>query len=130
VKFKENRASLITRSNFSKFDPWVSFFCQAVKEQATDAVERIGRLIALRDEMLATLRTVRLRGTAVDIVRDLLGYPVLTVRTVAERHQVSIQTANTAVARLVKVGILREATGRSYGRTFVCVPVLRVIEDF
>jgi predicted transcriptional regulator len=108
----------------------VSFFCNAVEEQATDAVGRIGRLIAERDDILSRLRTLNIRGTAVDVVRDLIGYPVLTVRTVAERHGVSNQAANTAVARLVAAGILQEATGRTYGRIFVSGPVMRIIEDF
>jgi Fic family protein len=121
---------LLRISQTGQFDPWVSFFCNAVEEQATDAVGRIGRLIAERDDILSRLRTLNIRGTAVDVVRDLIGYPVLTVRTVAERHGVSNQAANTAVARLVAAGILQEATGRTYGRIFVSGPVMRIIEDF
>jgi len=121
---------LLAISQTGRFDPWVSFFCQAVQEQATDAVGRIERLIKKRDEMLTGLRSWGVRGAAIDIVNDLLGYPVLTVKVAAKRHRVSNQAANNAVARLMDFGILREATGRTYNRIFVCDPVLREIENF
>lgn len=121
---------LLEISQTGRFDPWVSFFCQAVQEQATDAVGRIERLTRKRDEMLSGLRSFGVKGTALDIVNDLLGYPVLTVRVAAKRHRVSNQAANNAVARLVDFGILNEATGRTYNRIFVCYPVLREIENF
>ena len=93
-----------------------------------DAVGRIERLITLRDEMIRTLRQARARGTSRSIVDDLIGFPVITVPAMTAAHHVSYQAANTAVGRLVELGILREATGRTYDRVFVCDAVLRELE--
>jgi Fic family protein len=119
---------LLQVSQTRDIDPWIAFFCNAVLDQSVDAFARIERLITLRDEMIRTLRQVRARGTSRAIVDDLIGFPVITVPAMTAAHHVSYQAANTAVARLVELGILREATGRTYDRVFVCDAVLRELE--
>jgi Fic family protein len=119
---------LLTVSQTGAIDPWVSFFCKAVLDQAIDAFNRIERLIAVREEMIQTLRQAGAKGTSRYIVDDLIGFPVVTVPAMTDVHRVSYQAANTAVARLVEFGILREATGRTYDRVFVCDAVLRELE--
>ena len=78
--------------------------------------------------MIQTLRRARAKGTSRSIVDDLIGFPVVTVPAMTAAHHVSYQAANTAVTRLVELGILREATGRTYDRVFVCDAVLRELE--
>ena len=119
---------LLRVSQTGDIDPWIAFFCNAVLDQSVDAFGRIERLITLRDEMIRTLRQARARGTSRSIVDDLIGFPVITVPAMTAAHHVSYQAANTAVARLVELGILREATGRTYDRVFVCDAVLRELE--
>ena len=119
---------LLRVSQTDDIDPWISFFCNAVLDQAKDAFKRIERLIALREEMIQTLRQAGAKGTSRYIVDDLIGFPVVTVPAMTTVHQVSYQAANTAVARLVELGILREASGRTYDRVFVCDAVLRELE--
>ena len=119
---------LLRVSQTGDIDPWIAFFCNAVLDQSVDAFGRIERLITLRDELIRTLRQARARGTSRSIVDDLIGFPVITVPAMTAAHHVSYQAANTAVARLVELGILREATGRTYDRVFVCDAVLRELE--
>jgi Fic family protein len=124
----EYQELLLRVSQTGQFDAWVRFFCEAVRAQSADAVVRIDRLNATRVEMTARLKTAGAKGTSLDIVEDLLGYPVITARTAAKLHNVSYQAANQAISRLVGLGILREFTGRSYGRVFMCDAVVKEIE--
>jgi Fic family protein len=124
----EYQDHLLRVSQTGDIDPWIAFYCNAVLDQSVDAVGRIERLITLRDEMIRTLRQARARGTSRSIVDDLIGFPVITVPAMTAAHHVSYQAANTAVGRLVELGILREATGRTYDRVFVCDAVLRELE--
>jgi Fic family protein len=119
---------LLNVSQTGEMDPWISFFCNAVLDQAKDAFRRIERLLAVRETMIQTLRHAGAKGTSRYIVDDLIGFPVVTVPAITAVHEVSYQAANTAVARLVELGILREATGRTYDRVFVCDTVLRELE--
>jgi Fic family protein len=124
----QHQDHLLRVSQTGNLDPWIAFFCRAVSDQAVDAFRRIERLIELREEMIRVLREARARGTSRSIVDDLIGFPVVTVSAMTAVHHVSYQAANTAVARLVELGILREATGRTYDRVFVCDAVLRELE--
>jgi Fic family protein len=119
---------LLTVSQTGEIDPWIRFFCSAVLDQAVDAFQRIERLITVREEMSQTLRQAGAKGTSRSIVDDLIGFPIVTVPAMTAAHEVSYQAANSAVARLVRLGILREATGRTYDRVFVCDAVLRELE--
>jgi hypothetical protein len=47
---------------------------------------------------------------------------------VQQHYGVSYPAANSAVARLEKLGLLRETTGGNYGRSFAADDVLRVLE--
>ena len=124
----EYQDRLLAVSQVGDYDSWVRFFCTAIRDQASDAVERIRRLVDIRDAMEAQLREDGAKGTALDLVSDLLGYPVLSVGQAAKLHSVTFPAANNAIRRLIKLGILREATGRSYGRIFLCDRIIEEVE--
>ncbi|MET8318236.1 Fic/DOC family N-terminal domain-containing protein [Rhodococcus erythropolis] len=105
------------------FSPWVELFATAVEEQAREGLERIQRLLALREQMLINLRAAKLRGSAIEIAENLIGYPVIDVPTARMLIGKSFEAANQAVARLVEHKILTEVTGRPHNRLFVCMPV-------
>lgn len=115
-------------SQTGDYDGWVRFFCDGVIVQAGDGVRRIDELLAFRADILQTLRADGARGVALDIAEDLIGYPYITASEAARLHGVTYPPANNAIQRLVALGILREVTGRTYGRLYVCERVLRIIE--
>ena len=125
----EYQDQLLQVSHTGKFDPWIEFFCEAVRHQANEATEKVRRLVEVRDGMRAQLRDVRARGVSIQIADELIGYPMITATRAARRHQVTYQAANQGIARLTDLGILRELTGRKYGRMFVCDPVMAIIES-
>lgn len=120
---------LLETSASGDFEPWVSFFAEAVTVQATDAKTRIERLLEIRSEMLQDLKRDRARGVVLEIVEDLIGYPVITVPQAAALHRVTFPPANNAIDRLVRLGHLQEMTGRSYGRVFAAPAVMAAVND-
>ena len=110
------------------WDSWVSFFAEAVLAGAGDAVSTIERLLDLRDRLVGRVRQAGVRGVALTIAEELIGYPLITSRRAAESTGVSYPAANAGIARLVELGILRERTGRAYARVFACDEVLEIIE--
>lgn len=108
------------------FNPWVEFFSEAVRVQASDGVLTIRELLAVRAEMVQLLRSEGVRGSALEVVENLIGYPIIDVSTIREMIGRSFEAANQAVARLVQFGILREVTGRRKNRLFACDRVLRI----
>lgn len=67
------------------------------------------------------------RGIILQIVENLIGYPVIDIPTVRKLTGKTFEASNQAVTRLVDHGILREITGRRINRLFICDPVLRII---
>ena len=126
---REYQDHLLACSYTGEFDAWVKFFSEAERAQAVQAVEKIDALHDWRDEALSTLRAANITGgVAVRIAEDLIGYPMLTATSASQRYHVSYPAANTAIRRLVELGMLEERTGKKYGRIFAARQVLRVIE--
>jgi hypothetical protein len=58
----------------------------------------------------------------------LIGRPFVTPSAAARLYGVTYPAANNAVARLVEAKVLREVTGRRYGRVFIASEVLAILE--
>lgn len=54
--------------------------------------------------------------------------PMITASLAASLYDVSYQAANTAIAKLVDKGILRQRTSGRYDRIFQCDGVLAALE--
>lgn len=108
------------------FSPWVELFSEAIRCQAEENVMTIRELLSLKEDMVRELRESGFRGSGIQIVENLIGYPLIDVRTVQQMIGKSFEAANSAVARLVNFGLLREITGRKQGRIFACPRVLEI----
>jgi Fic family protein len=124
---EEYQSHLLRVSRTGDLDTWVQFFCDVLRTEARSAVERVRRLMAYRDEMLADLKRQRIRGVALDIAHGLLSQPVVSPRWAQGEHEVSYAAANTAIRKLESAGVLREMTGRNYGRLFGATEILAII---
>jgi Fic family protein len=114
-------------SKRGEWNEWFTFFCKGVSHQATEAEARVRAVIIWRDAMLERLRKHRVKGVAIDVVRHLIEHPTLSVQTIARRHKVSIQASNQAVARLTKLGVLRETSGKKYNRIFEAETIFKIL---
>ena len=101
------------------WEAWVDFFLEGVRDTANNAVDTARRLVAL---FAADERKVQALGRpASSTLRVLQAFrerPVLTVQRLCERTGLSFPAAAKAVDRLVRLGIVREITGRRRGRAF------------
>lgn len=109
-----------------RWEEWIEFFCEGVIAQASDAEQRIRDLLSWRDDTVGRLKAAGVKGVALDIVARLIEFPVISVRSVREHHNVSNQAANGAVARLESFDVLRELTGKAYNRVFDCPEVMGI----
>lgn len=111
------------------FEPWVTFFCDAIQVQAERALIKADKLIQLNDDIQETLRQRGVKGVALRIAAALIGAPVITPTRAAAQHSVSFQAANTAIGRLVDEGVIAEVTGRTYDRMFMSSQIMAVISE-
>ena len=122
----EYQDGLLRVSQTGQWDGWVSFIAAAIHAEALEVVARVDKLLALREDFQQNLQGSK--GVSLRIADDLIGYPMITARLAASLYNVSYQAANTAIAKLVDKGILRQRTAGRYDRIFQCDSVLAALE--
>ncbi|MFO0686925.1 MAG: Fic family protein [Sandaracinus sp.] len=130
---KRNRAEYYDRLQAirleGRWEEWIAFFLRGVAEVARAAIETARRIIALRDEKGRLLQAEgKASGNLLRALDVLFEQPIVTVRLVEQRLDVTFATANSVVARLVEVGVLRERTGYARNRRFVFEPYLSLFD--
>lgn len=129
--FKQHRddyyAALQRIRSDGDWEGWMAYYLEGVDWTARQAVETTMQLLELfkidRERVL-----VSARGSATLRVYELLQQRViLSVRKTAEQLSISVPTATTALKHLEDVGIVREITGRTYGRLFAYAKQLEIL---
>lgn len=122
--FKQHRTEYYERLQAVRDDgaweQWLAFFLRGVAEVATEAVETTRKILTLREEH-RTLITDRLsRGAANGhrLLERLYDRPIISVNQVKDITGTTFAAANTLVAKLVELGVLRELTGHARHRRF------------
>lgn len=109
------------------FDRWVSFFSAALQASAESSLTQIKTLEGIRDDAVRKLRQDGIKGSAVQIAEDIIGYPVMTVSDAAERHGVTYPAAKAAIEKLVERRILAAESEKTYNRLYYAPAVLQVL---
>ena len=120
---------LLAVSQRGEWETWLKFFLSGVAGQANDAVQRAARLRALRDEYHAGLQRARSSALLLKLVDGLFHHPAITVPGAARQLGVTQRAASQNIGKLVRAGILAEATGRARNRIFVAGGIVRAIEE-
>lgn len=123
----EYQEELLKVSEIGDFDRWVRFFSRCLTDQAEDTTSRVEKLLKLHDRFSEVCQAKRIRGTALNVAQGLIGRPIINPTWVQKQYGVSYPTANSAVARLEEIGLVRETTGGKYGRIYVAEDVLNVL---
>lgn len=105
--------------------PWIRFFLQGVTEIATEAGQQAKELHKLREQYRAQLRD---KPNALGLLDDLFTNPYMTIGRAAKVLGKTHPTAKAAISVLEESGILKEISGRQWGRFYVCPPVLDALE--
>jgi len=122
----EYQDGLLRVSQTGDWDPWVCFISAAVHAEALEVIARVDKLLALQEGFQMTLKGSK--GVSLRIADDLIGYPMITASLAAKLYDVSYQAANSAIAKLVDRGILKQRTAGRYDRIFQCDAVLAALE--
>lgn len=104
---------------------WLRFFLTGVTETATDAINRAGTLMSLRETWRRRLAG---KPNALTLLDALFVNPYVTAAGAQKILDVSNPTARQVIAVLAKAGMLKEATGRKWGQLYVAQPILKVID--
>lgn len=126
--FKQHRQEYYDRLQAVRdegdWEGWLSFFLKGVTEVSIEAAETAKQILVLREEHRRRIndRMGRMAGNGHRVLEQLYEKPIVSVEDVRTITQTSFQAANTAVRRLVELGVLSEMTGQARNRRFLYAP--------
>jgi len=110
------------------WDQWLEYFLNGVARMSEDALSRAERINAL-----TVLWRQKVAGAASrtpsQLVDLLAENPYWTINKVAQRLHVAFTTAQRAVERLEKLGILKQATDSQRGRVFCATAIMDILDE-
>ncbi len=108
------------------WNSWLYFFLGGVEETSMQAVRQAGALMDLREKLHHKIQS---NPKAAVLIDPLFTNPYMTVSRAAELLHVSLPTARQIVKVLEELGILQEVTGRAWGKTYVAIQILKLIDN-
>lgn len=103
---------------------WIRYFLVAVRDTARNAIEQSQTLLSLREDLRIDLGKDH---RALSLLDDLFINPFTTVARASEHLGVATPTARKTVMKLVEMGMLEEASGRNWGKTWLARPILDAV---
>lgn len=113
------------------WEQWLAFFLRGIASVSREATETARRILALREDHRAAVTTQlgRAAGNGHRVLESLYLRPIVSVAQVQELTGTTFTAANSLVSRLVKLGILQEATGYKRNRVFRYAPYIAIFGD-
>lgn len=120
---------LLRVSTHGDWDAWLRYFLEGVRAQASEAADLADRLLALHARYRQELQRSRTTANALALVDQLFINPIVSASSVQRALGVSAPTARAAIRALEERGIVREITGRSWGRVFHANEIFRLLRS-
>lgn len=107
------------------WESWMRFFLKGIAEIATAAGKQARELHRLRELYRAQLRG---KSNALMLIDELFKNPYMTIGRAQKVLGKTYPTARSAIILLEEANILKETSGRQWGRYYVCPAVLEALE--
>ena len=112
-----------------RWTPWLAFVLDGIAAAAAMEQATAQALLNIRQDWERRTATMRADAAARRLLDVFIGSPVQTVASARDALGVSLQAANAGIAALLERDIVREVTGRRWGRSFHAHEVLAVLES-
>ena len=117
----------ISQEGGDAWSDWIGFILEAIRTQALDTIWRSEELITLKSRFHDLLKKDDAPTRLFPVVDDLFSTPALNVADLVGKSDTSKTTAGKDVARLERLGILREYTGRERERDWLAQEIVDII---
>lgn len=107
---------------------WLKYFLVGIAQTAEHSVSTLSLILAFKSCSEQMIRaTYKSRSTnAITLLHRLMENPYITVDEAAKLCTITFNSANTLIKLMVKDNLLKETTGQSRNRMFVCQPYLNL----
>ncbi len=112
------------------WEQWVRYFLAGARDTAAAATQAADRLLEIREADRAAIQSaVRSRPSVAVIHEALTRRPMTSAPSLARRTNLTHQTVMACLRALSALGIVREVTGRAYGRVYEYTRFLAVLSE-
>jgi Fic family protein len=112
------------------WEAWVHFFLSGVEETSRQAAQTATALTTLAAADEKRVQSIgKAAGSALRVHRLLQRQPILSILAAGKELHLTAPTVTAALRHLEKLGIVREATGRKYGRLFTYESYLKILNE-
>ena len=124
----EYYSKLLAISQKGDWRGWIEFFLRGVTIQAKDAISDAKKILDLNAEYQKSLEsTKRIPETSHRLIDEIFFNPVISISQLSHRWGIPFNSVKTGVNRLVKIGILREATARRRNKIYIAPKLMGLL---
>ena len=132
--FKKNRTDyydcLQRIRTHGDWENWLSFYLDGVEEVSTQAAGTANKLVALFDKHRDQIKNLgRASGTALKLHDVFKKRCFLSVPEAQKELGSTFPATNDAMANLIKLGFVKEITGKQRNRIFSYEPYLKTLQE-
>ena len=126
-KYYESLQQIRTEGDW---EGWLRFYLQGVSEVAQQATETARRIMHLFEEDRKRIHRIgKAAGSALRVYDLLTHKAVVSIPAAAKKLEMAQPTVASAIQRLIKMGILREFTGKRRDRQFLYPHYLDILNE-
>jgi Fic family protein len=112
------------------WETWLEFFLTGVRESADQAAETARRILALFEADRRKIEGLgRPAASALRMHQLMQTRPIISIPAAAEKLSLSAPTVTKSIDHMIRLGLLREITGKQRHRLFVCDPYLAILNE-
>jgi Fic family protein len=112
------------------WEEWLAFFLTGVRDTADQATATARRILQLFERDRAHIEVLgRSAGSALRVHEVLRRRPMISALQLAQELSLTAPTIGTTLGRMEELGIIREVTGRRWGRMYAYGDYLDILSE-
>jgi Fic family protein len=114
----------------SDIEKWIRYFLTATSSTAQKGCLTLQKIIKLQESITFEVAALGRRAKlGLRVINSLYEKPVTDAKLVAAEFQITPQTANTIINKLVEIGVLRQVTGHLRNRRYMFKPYVDLFNE-
>lgn len=112
------------------WEAWIDFYLQGVEEVSSEAAETANKLVKMFEQHRAQIKTLgRAAGTALALHDLFKKHCFLSVSAAQKGLNSTFPATSASMEKLVKLGFVKEITGKQRNRVFSYTPYLKTLQE-
>ena len=120
---------LLGVSQEGNWDAWLKYFIRGVAEQSKVAEETGHKILGLQKKYRQQLQEKSVTTVVFQLLDMLFLNPFVSLPGISDHLKITWPTAKASVERLVKLGIVKEVSGRKRSRIYCAKELLDVLAE-